>query len=228
MTLHEMLVDELRDLYHAEKQLTKALPKLAKAATHKGLRAAFESHLEETQEHVTRLEEVFSSLDEPAKTKPCAGMAGIIEEGSDLLQEDAEAAVLDAGLIAAAQRAEHYEIGAYGTCVAWARLLGHSEAVGLLEQTLEEEKAADQKLTTLAESEINEAAVSEAESEESSSGEKRVSSSEELESRKSGRSSTTLDQNDGCDGIVRTAVASTPSTDMGRLRRLPNLGRHVA
>lgn len=177
MTLHDMLVDELRDLYHAEKQLTKALPKLAKAATHKGLRAAFESHLEETQEHVTRLEEVFSSLDEPAKTKPCAGMAGIIEEGSDLLQEDAEAAVLDAGLIAAAQRAEHYEIGAYGTCVAWARLLGHSEAVGLLEQTLEEEKAADQKLTTLAESEINEAAVSEAESEESSSGEKRVSSS---------------------------------------------------
>jgi len=177
MTLHEMLVDELRDLYHAEKQLTKALPKLAKAATHKGLRAAFESHLEETREHVTRLEEVFSFLDEPAKTKPCAGMAGIIEEGADLLQEDAEAAVLDAGLIAAAQRAEHYEIGAYGTCVAWARLLGHSEAVGLLEQTLEEEKAADQKLTTLAESEINEAAGSESESEESSSSsEKRVSS----------------------------------------------------
>jgi ferritin-like metal-binding protein YciE len=171
MTLHEMLVDELRELYHAEKQLTKALPKLAKAATHDGLRDAFESHLEETREHVTRLEEVFGSLDEPAKAKPCPGMAGIVEEGSELLQEDAEGAVLDAALIAAAQRAEHYEIGAYGSCVAWARLLGHSEAVALLEQTLEEEKAADGKLTSLAESEINQAAAAEEQAEEDDSSE---------------------------------------------------------
>lgn len=166
MTLHEMLVDEIKDLYHAEKQLTKALPKLAKAATHEDLRAAFESHLEETREHVNRLEEVFAALDEPVKAKPCAGMAGIIEEGSDLLQEDAEASVLDAGLIAAAQRAEHYEIGAYGTCLAWARLLGHTEAAALLEETLEEEKAADEKLSALAESEINEAAVAEGRAED--------------------------------------------------------------
>jgi ferritin-like metal-binding protein YciE len=161
MTLHEMLVDEIKDLYHAEKQLTKALPKLAKAATHEDLREAFTSHLEETREHITRLEECFAALDETVKAKPCPGMAGIIEEGSEMIQKGAEASVMDAGLIAAAQRSEHYEITAYGTCIAWARLLGHDEVVGLLEQTLEEEKAADEKLTALAEGEINSAAVAE-------------------------------------------------------------------
>jgi ferritin-like metal-binding protein YciE len=185
MNLHDLLVDELKDLYHAEKQLTKALPKMAKAATHDGLREAFESHLEETQEHVTRLEEVFGALDMAPKAKPCAGMAGIIEEGSDLMKEDAEPAAMDAALIAAAQRAEHYEIGAYGTCAEWARLLGHEEVVSLLEQTLEEEKAADQKLTALAEGEINQAAASEpAEGEE---GEEEESSGRGLSAR--GRSS---------------------------------------
>ena len=176
MTLHEMLVDEIKDLYHAEKQLTKALPKMAKAATHADLREAFESHLEETRGQITRLEEVFAALEEPVKAKPCAGMAGIIEEGSDLMQEDAEASVLDAALIAAAQRAEHYEIGAYGTCVAWARLLGHTEVVELLEQTLDEEKAADEKLSTLAESEINQAAVAEGQEEEEESEQRRTTS----------------------------------------------------
>ena len=161
MTLHEMLVDEIKDLYHAEKQLTKALPKLAKAATNEDLREAFEMHLEETQEQISRLEEVFESLGEKVKAKPCAGMAGIIEEGNETMQEDAEGAVMDAALIAAAQRAEHYEIGAYGTCIEWARLMGHTEVVALLEQTLEEEKAADKKLTMLAESEINAAAIAE-------------------------------------------------------------------
>src|ERR671920_632696 len=140
MTLHEMLVDEIKDLYHAEKQLTKALPKMAKAATHDDLREAFEMHLEETQEQITRLEEVFEALGEKVKAKPCPGMAGIIEEGNDTMKEDAEGAVMDAALIAAAQRAEHYEIGAYGTCIEWARLLGLNEVVSLLEQTLEEEK----------------------------------------------------------------------------------------
>jgi ferritin-like metal-binding protein YciE len=168
MTLQELLVDEIKDLYHAEKQLTKALPKMAKAATHEDLREAFETHLEETREHVTRLEEVFAALDEKVKAKPCPGMAGIIEEGSELMQEDAEPSVMDAGLIAAAQRSEHYEIGAYGTCVAWARLLGLDEVVGLLEQTLEEEKAADQKLSALAEQEINQAAAAEGRPEEES------------------------------------------------------------
>ena len=155
MTLHELLVDEIKDLYHAEKQMTKALPKMAKAASHEDLREAFEVHLEETREQITRLEEVFSALDEKVKAKPCPGMAGIIEEGNDLRQEDAEESVMDAGLIAAAQRAEHYEIGAYGTCASWARLLGLDEVASLLEQTLEEEKAADKKLSALAEQEIN-------------------------------------------------------------------------
>ncbi len=161
MTLHEMLIDELKDLYHAEKQLTKALPKMAKAATHEDLREAIESHLEETQEQVTRLEQVFESLGEKTKAKPCPGMAGIIEEGSEKLQELDEGPVLDAVIIAGAQRAEHYEIGAYGTCIEWARLMGHDEAVALLKQTLEEEKAADKKLTMLAEQGINEAALAE-------------------------------------------------------------------
>ena len=161
MTLHELLVEEIKDLYHAEKQLTKALPKMAKAATHEDLRDAFESHLEETREQVTRLEEVFAVLGEKVKAKACAGMQGIIEEGNDLMKEDAEGSVLDAGLIASAQRVEHYEIAAYGTCVAWARLLGQDEAASLLEQTLEEEKAADEKLSALAESEINQSAVAE-------------------------------------------------------------------
>jgi len=166
MTLHEMLVDEIRDLYHAEKQMTKALPRMAKAATNEDLREAFETHLEETQEQVSRLEEVFEALNEKVKAKPCPGMAGILEEGSETLKEDADGAVMDAAIIAAAQRAEHYEIGAYGTCAEWARLLGLEEVVSLLEQTLEEEKATDKKLTMLAESEINPAAVAEGQSEE--------------------------------------------------------------
>ena len=166
MTLHEMLVDELRDLYHAEKQLTKALPKMAKASENEDLREAFEMHLEETQEQLNRLEEVFASLGEKVKAKPCPGMAGIIQEGSETMQEDAEGAVMDAAIIAAAQRVEHYEIGAYGTCIEWARLMGHTDAVSLLEQTLEEEKAADKKLTMLAESEINPAAIAQGRSEE--------------------------------------------------------------
>jgi ferritin-like metal-binding protein YciE len=166
MTLHEMLVDEIKDLYHAEKQLTKALPKMAKAASHEDLREAFEMHLEETQEQISRLEEVFGALGEKVKAKPCPGMAGIIEEGKETMGEDAEGAVMDAALIAAAQRAEHYEIGAYGTCVEWARLLGLDEVVSLLETTLEEEKATDKKLTALAEGEINQAAVAEGESDE--------------------------------------------------------------
>jgi ferritin-like metal-binding protein YciE len=161
MTLHEMLVDEIKDLYHAEKQLTKALPKMAKAASHEDLREAFEAHLEETQGHVVRLEEVFESLGEKVKAKNCPGMAGIIEEGNEKIKEGERGPVLDAVLIAAAQRAEHYEIGAYGTCAEWARLMGHSEVVELLEQTLDEEKATDKKLTALAEGEVNSAAVSE-------------------------------------------------------------------
>jgi ferritin-like metal-binding protein YciE len=155
MTLQEKLVDEIRDLYHAEKQLVKALPKMAKNATHDDLREAFEAHLEETREQVARLEEVFGALGEKPRAKPCHGMMGIVEEGNETIQELEAGAVLDAALIAAAQRVEHYEIGAYGTCSAWARLLGLDEVVTLLDQTLEEEKATDKKLTALAEQEVN-------------------------------------------------------------------------
>jgi ferritin-like metal-binding protein YciE len=157
--LREALVDEIRDLYNAEKQLTKALPKLAKASTNEELRDAFESHLEETEGHVTRLERVFELLEEKPRGKHCAGMAGIIEEGSEKLQEDMEDAVMDACIIKSAQSAEHYEIGSYGTAIAWAEALELTEVAEILNETLAEEKAADEKLTALAESGINEAAT---------------------------------------------------------------------
>ena len=164
--LREALVEEIRDLYNAEKQLVKALPKMAKGAESDELREAFESHLEETEGQVTRLERVFELLDEKPRGKHCAGMAGIVEEGSEKLQEDMEGSVLDAALIASAQKVEHYEISAYGTAIAWAEALGLGEVVTVLNETLEEEKAADEKLSALAESGINEAAT-QGESEES-------------------------------------------------------------
>jgi ferritin-like metal-binding protein YciE len=157
--LREALVDEIRDLYNAEKQLTKALPKMAKGATSDELREAFESHLEETEGQVTRLERVFELLDEKPRGKHCAGMAGIVEEGSEKLQEDMEDSVLDACLIASAQKVEHYEIGAYGTAIAWAEALNLTEVAEVLQETLAEEKAADEKLTALAEAGINDAAT---------------------------------------------------------------------
>lgn len=165
-TLHDAFIMELRDAYDAEKQLIKALPKMAKAASTEGLRDALEQHLEETREHVTRLEQVFGTLDEKVKGKHCEGIAGIIEEGQSALAEDLDDAALDACIIAAGQRAEHYEMAAYGTLVAWARAMGHSEAADLLEETLNEEKAADDKLTELAEGGINEEAAQMAHPEE--------------------------------------------------------------
>jgi ferritin-like metal-binding protein YciE len=159
-TLHDAFLNELRDTYDAEKQLTKALPKLAKAANSPELRAAFETHLEETRGHVDRLEQVFESLDERVRGKHCEGIAGIIEEGRSIMEEDLDEATMDASLIAAGQRAEHYEMAAYGTLVAWARGMGHTDAATLLQETLDEEKAADEKLTSLAEGGINQAAAS--------------------------------------------------------------------
>jgi len=158
-TLHDAFMDELRDLYDAERQLTKALPKLAKASSNPELRTAFETHLEETRGHVDRLAEVFSSLDEKVRGKHCDGIAGIIEEGKSIMEEDFEESTMDACLIAAGQRAEHYEMAAYGTLVAWARVMGHDEAASLLQQTLDEEKAADEKLSLLAEEGINQEAA---------------------------------------------------------------------
>jgi len=158
-TLHDAFVEELRDLYDAEKQLTKALPKLAKTSSSPKLREAFESHLEETRGHIDRLEQVFEALDEKARGKHCDGIAGIIEEGKSIMDEEFDDLTMDACLIAAGQRAEHYEIGAYGTVIAWAEAMGHTEAVSLLQQNLDEEKAADKKLSALAEGGINQQAA---------------------------------------------------------------------
>ena len=147
-SLKELYIDELRDLYSAETQLVKALPKLAKAATSEELSAAFEEHLEQTNGHVQRLEQIFESLDESPKGKKCVGMEGLIKEGSELTGEF-EGELLDAGLISAAQRVEHYEIAAYGTVAAFAELLGETEQQSLLNETLQEEKETDEKLTEL-------------------------------------------------------------------------------
>ena len=165
-TLHDAFIDELRDAYDAEKQLTKALPKMAKAASSPQLRAAFQAHLEETRGQVERLEEVFEALDEKVSGKHCDGIAGIIEEGKSVMEEDFDDATMDACLIAGGQRAEHYEMAAYGTLVAWARAMGHEEAAVLLQETLDEEKAADEKLSLLAEGGINQDAAEAAHPEE--------------------------------------------------------------
>ena len=148
--LKQMYIDELKDLYNAENQLVKALPKMAKAASSEELRAGFEEHLEQTKGHVSRLEQIFESLGENPKGKKCKGMEGLVAEGSDIIDQDLEDSAKDAGLIGAAQRVEHYEIAAYGTVKAFAETLGHSEHVSLLEETLEEEKETDEKLTKLA------------------------------------------------------------------------------
>jgi ferritin-like metal-binding protein YciE len=158
-TLHDAFVDELRDTYDAEKQILKALPKMRKAATSPDLAAAFEAHLEETRGQIGRLEEVFASIEEKVRGKHCDGMAGIIEEGKSAMEEDFEDTTLDACLIASAQRVEHYEMAAYGTLVAWARAMGHTDAADLLQQTLDEEKATDEKLTAIAEGGINQEAA---------------------------------------------------------------------
>jgi ferritin-like metal-binding protein YciE len=150
--LREAFIDELKDLYDAEKQLLKALPKMAKAAENEELRAAFEEHEEQTQEQIERLERVFEAFDETPKGKKCKGMAGLIEEAEDLIEEEEG----DAALIAAAQKAEHYEISAYGTLAAWAAVLGESEAVELLEETRDEESDTDERLTSIAETVVNE------------------------------------------------------------------------
>ena len=164
-TLRAAFIDELRDAYDAEKQLTKALPKMAKAASSPKLRTAFEDHLEETRGQIERLEQIFESLDEKVRGKHCEGIAGIIEEGKTVMEEDFDEATMDACLIAGGQRAEHYEIAAYGALIAWAKAMGHMDAVELLQQTLDEEKMADEKLSALAEGGINQAAADAVESE---------------------------------------------------------------
>jgi len=150
-SLHELFVKELQDLYDAENQLIKALPKMANAASSDELREGFEEHLEQTRQHAQRLKQIFESLGEDAKGEKCRGMEGLIKEGSKVINEDMEEPVKDAALISAAQRVEHYEIAGYGTVRTWASQMQHAEAVSLLDQTLSEEKETDQKLTQLAE-----------------------------------------------------------------------------
>jgi ferritin-like metal-binding protein YciE len=158
-TLHDAFLDELRDTYDAEQQLTKALTKLAKAATSSQLREAFETHLQETQGQIERLERVFEHLEEKVRGKRCDGIAGIIEEGKSIMEEDFDDSTRDACLIAAGQRAEHYEMAVYGTLIAWAQAMGHTEAADLLQENLDEEQAADEKLSSLAEGGINQEAA---------------------------------------------------------------------
>jgi len=154
-TLHDLMVHELKDLYSAERQLVQALPKMSKNATSDQLRTAIDNHLAETEEHVTRLEQVMESLGESPRGQKCAGMQGLLEEGKSLLKEDADPDVMDAGIIVSAQKVEHYEIASYGAVCEYARMMGHTEALQLLEQTLAEEKKADQTLNELAEGGIN-------------------------------------------------------------------------
>ena len=158
-TLHDAFVNELRDTYDAEQQLTRALSTLAGAARSADLRSAFEEHLEETRGHIERLEAILENMDEAVKGKHCEGMAGIIEEGQANLTEDFDEATMDAILIAAGQRVEHYEIAAYNTLIAWARAMGHIEAADLLRETLREERASEERLSAIAEGGINQEAA---------------------------------------------------------------------
>jgi ferritin-like metal-binding protein YciE len=170
--LTKLYIDELKDLYNAENQLVKALPKMAKAVSSDELRQGFEEHLEQTKSHVQRLEKIFQALGESPKGKKCKGMEGLIEEGSEVMEEDYEGSVMDAALIGAAQRVEHYEIAGYGTVRTMAETLGESEHVSLLEETLQEEKETDEKLTELA-SQINTEANAGGNEEQSNTQEKK-------------------------------------------------------
>jgi ferritin-like metal-binding protein YciE len=158
-TLTDLYIHELKDLYSAEQQLVKALPKMAKAAVNKELAAGFEEHLEQTKGHAQRLEEILSSHKQTVRGPKCKGMEGLVAEGAELIEEEADDEVKDAGLIAAAQRVEHYEMVGYGTARCYAELLGDKEDANLLQMTLEEERATDQKLTKLAKTAINVAAA---------------------------------------------------------------------
>jgi len=162
-SLRTLWIEEMRDLYNAEHQLLKALPKMAKRASTPELKEAFESHLEETRTHVERLEEIFAKLGKKPGGKTCKAMKGLVEEGSEMLKEDGPDSVIDAGIIAAAQRVEHYEMAGYGAARTFASLLGEDDAEELLQTTLDEEGAADEKLTEIAESIVNEEAEEESE-----------------------------------------------------------------
>jgi ferritin-like metal-binding protein YciE len=158
-SLDSLFEDELKDIYDAEKQITKALPKMIKKAGAEELRSAFEEHLQQTEQQIERLEQVFELLELPARGKKCIGMQNLIKEGQEMMAEADDEDTRDALMVAAAQKVEHYEIASYGTLRVWANLLGHTEAAGLFEQTLDEEKETDQRLTAIAESFVNQEAA---------------------------------------------------------------------
>ncbi len=158
-TMQDLFIEELRDIYHAEKQLVRALPKMARAASSADLKAAFQDHLEETKEQVGRIEQIFDTLDQRKRAKPCEAMEGLIEEAKEMMEEIETPEVLDVALIGGAQKVEHYEIASYGTLAAMAKSLGHKEAQQLLEITLKEEKAADEKLNKIGVSNVNKKAL---------------------------------------------------------------------
>ncbi|MBL9149377.1 MAG: ferritin-like domain-containing protein [Phycisphaerae bacterium] len=189
-SLHDVLVDLVKDTYHAEKQLLRALPKLAKAASDESLRRAFEDHLGETETHVTRLERVFGILEMKPVAKTCHGMLGLIEEGAEVMKEsdDGTEAAVDAALIAAAQKVEHYEISAYGTMITFAETLGLDEIADIFKETLDEEEAADEKLSAVAEQTVNASAASAGEDdEEGEEGEEKDASDGDKPAAKSKR-----------------------------------------
>jgi ferritin-like metal-binding protein YciE len=211
--LKDLFEQELKDLYHAEGQIIKALPKMVRAATEPELKQALQDHLQETEGHKQRLEQIFDILGMPARGKPCEGMKGIIEEGDEVLDEAGEA-VMDAALIAAAQKVEHYEIASYGCVRTYAQALGQDEIASLLEQTLEEEKAADVKLTEIATTNANrmaEEGESEDEDEESSRGE-----TEDEESESGSRQTAGVR---GKNGGAKAKSASKSSSQSGGARR---------
>jgi ferritin-like metal-binding protein YciE len=165
-SLEDLMQDELKDIYDAEKQLTKALPKLAKKASNEELREALQTHAQETEGHIERLEQIFEQLGVPARGKRCEGMKHLIDEGNEMISDAEEDATRDAIMIAAVQKTEHYEMASYGTLRTWANVLGNSDVASLCEETLEEEKAADEKLTAIAESFVNQQSANEGEDEE--------------------------------------------------------------
>lgn len=184
-TLEDLFVDELKDIYDAERRITKALPKMVKAASSEELSSAFEEHLQQTEEHIARLDRIFEIMDKAAGRKTCQAMVGLIEEGQALMEEDATDAVMDAALIAAAQKIEHYEIATYGCLRDWAQLLENNDVARILQQTLDEEGETDKKLSEIAQS-LN---VEAAEAEDEEEGERvPVSSSRSSSSSRSGGS----------------------------------------
>jgi len=184
-TLQDLLVHELQDLYNAENQIMKALPKLAKKATSDELREAFQEHLSQTEMHAQRLERALSLLDAPVRGRSCDGMQGIIEEGRKLMEEEISEDVLDAGLIAAAQKVEHYEIASYGSVKSWADLLGHEEISALLQETLDEEESTDRRLSEIAESVVNAEAAMQGGDEDADESSENQDESESMESEES-------------------------------------------